>query len=96
MKVTLEPVQWILRIHPDFENNPDKYIGSASVSLDIDNVASIRALVSSRYTEKISTEIKRALAEDIGATKIIWGRRKSGRRYAGSKVLLEEQVNDIT
>lgn len=87
MKVTLEPVQWVMRIHPQFETNPDKYIGAATVSMDVDGVASIRALVTTRYSEAVSTEIKRALAADIGATKVIWGRRKAGRRYSGSSTL---------
>lgn len=83
LRATLEPVQWCLRLHPDFRNHPDKYFGSASVSMDVRHVASIRGLVSPCYSEEVSMEIKRVLAESIGATQIIWARRKDGRRYDG-------------
>lgn len=80
MKVTLERIYgeaYVLRIHPDFEANPNIFIGSASVEIDTAGVAMIRALVVPEFTRGIYRAVETSLA-GIGVGRMVWDRRNIG------------------
>lgn len=79
MKVTLERIYgeaYVLRIHPDFDANPNKFIGSASVEVNA-GVAMIRGLVVPEFTVGVYRAVEEAMAS-IGVERMTWGRRNIG------------------
>lgn len=77
--VILEPTQWNLRIHPS-SGEVVTLMGSASVTMDALQVATIRGLVTTEpFTPAMALSIEDAL-RDIGATSILWQRWVDGQK----------------
>lgn len=76
MKVSLEPITWILRIHPEGDYG-DPYVGSATVTVDDDRRACLRALTGT-FNRETWTAIEAAL-KTIGVKTVLFTRRHNSR-----------------
>ena len=76
MRATLEPVAYVLRLHPDADA---AYVGAATVTVDDAGVATVRGFVSASFDQAARDAIETALIE-AGFTAVAGLRRRGKTR----------------
>jgi len=95
MKVTLEPIVFIMRFHED--DNAilgDPYTASATISIDSDGVATVKGFTSKNEYNKSYWDAANDEFYKIGIKKIVFHRKKDGKDIPISR-LVKPPKNDI-